>query len=284
MRGGAYSRGVLVLLPPSEGKTAPPATGPTLDLHALSSPALTEARERVLDALVQVSGRPGALEVLGVGPGLAAEVARNVHLRTAPTAPARRVYTGVLYAAAGLDRLTPTQRERAASTVRIVSGLWGAVTPDDPIPAYRLSMGTTLTGVGGLAAAWRDHLGSVLDPRAEGDLVVDCRSATYAAAWRPPSSAHRVAVQVLREQAGTRTVVSHHAKHTRGVLTRHLLTRRGKAPHDADTLAAAAAELIGTSLGTAGGAGPGTAASSVLAVELGPTSRTAARVLSLVVS
>jgi cytoplasmic iron level regulating protein YaaA (DUF328/UPF0246 family) len=259
---------VLVLLPPSEGKTSPRPGGPPLDLDSLSSPGLTPVREKVLEALIETSASPDAMRVLGVGASLADEVARNVRLRTAVTAPAKQVYTGVLYAAAGLDRLTPTARARAVESVRIVSGLWGLVTPEDRIPAYRLSMGTDLPGIGPLAGAWRGALGVELEARAEGELVVDCRSATYLAAWHPPRSADWVSVRVLREVDGARSVVSHHAKHTRGVLTRHLLTRRGRAPHDAQSLARVAGELVGSAL---------------LAVELGPPTR-GARTLSLVVA
>jgi uncharacterized protein len=242
--------GVLILLPPSEGKTAP-VRGPLLDLATLSAPALTAARTAVLDALVTASARPDAVEVLGVGAGIADEVARNVDLRSAPTAPARRVYSGVLYAAAGLDRLTPAARRRAAEQVRVVSGLWGLVGPEDPIPAYRLSMGVDLPGVGPLAAAWREPLAAELDGRASsGELVVDCRSSAYLAAWRPPRAAQStwVQVRVLREVAGRRSVVSHHAKHTRGLLTRHLVSRRGAAPTSAQALARVAGELVGSEL------------------------------------
>ena len=63
----------------------------------------------------------------------------------------------------------------------------------------------------------------------EGQLLVDCRSSTYAAAWAPPA-AQTVSVNVLTEVNGVRKVVSHFAKHTRGELARHLLVRRGKAP------------------------------------------------------
>lgn len=257
-----------MLLPPSEGKTPPRARGPQLDLDSLSSPGLIPVREKVLDALIEVSASADAMQVLGVGASLDAEVARNVHLRTAPTREAKHVYSGVLYAAAGLDRLTPTGRARAAESVRIVSGLWGLVAPDDLIPAYRLSMGTDLPGIGPLAGAWRGALGVELQARADGELVVDCRSATYLAAWHPPRSADWVQVRVLRELDGQRSVVSHNAKHTRGVLTRHLLTRRGRAPQDAEALARVARELVGTAL---------------LAVELGAPTR-GARTLELVVA
>jgi cytoplasmic iron level regulating protein YaaA (DUF328/UPF0246 family) len=51
-----------------------------------------------------------------------------------------------------------------------------------------------------------------------------------------------VSVNVFTERDGTRKVVSHFAKHTRGELARHLLTRRGKAPETPAQLANAASE------------------------------------------
>lgn len=236
---------MLVLLPPSEGKTAPP-TGDPVDLAGLWGRRLTARRRSVLSALVRVSRQRDAVGVLGVGASLAEEVARNVRLRREPAAPAREVYTGVLYAAAGLDRLPDDARARAEAWVRTVSALWGAVGPADRIPAYRLSMGTDLPGVGPLATAWRAPLAAELDAWARRDLVVDCRSAPYAAAWRVPAGGPgHVTVSVVREVAGRRTVVSHSAKHTRGVLTRHLVTRDGVEPRTPEALRATAGELVG---------------------------------------
>ncbi|MBS6031418.1 MAG: peroxide stress protein YaaA, partial [Kocuria rhizophila] len=82
---------MLILLPPSESKTAP-ASGDPLDLASLDLPALTGARSEVADALAAVSEQPDALAVLGAGPSLADDVARNRRLRTAPAAPAMEVY------------------------------------------------------------------------------------------------------------------------------------------------------------------------------------------------
>ena len=239
-----------MLLPPSEGKTVP-AEGAPLDLAALSSPVLTTHRRRVLGALVRASASPAAMSVLRVGPSLAGEVARNVGLRTAVTAPARAVYTGVLYGAARLDDLPDdAARERADRCVRTVSALWGVVGPADLIPAYRLSMGTNLPGVGPLAASWRRPLGRALEALATRRLVVDCRSAAYAAAWPVPSAAAggHVTVSVLREADGTRTIVSHSAKDTRGAFTRHLVTRAGPEPRSPTDLLEVAGELVGTTL------------------------------------
>lgn len=214
--------GVLILLPPSEGKTAP-ATGSPVDLDTLSHPALAPARQRVGDALVKVSGQRNAYDVLGVGPSLAAEVERNQLLWTNPAAPASQVYSGVLYDAAQMGSWTEAERTRAADRVRIISALWGAVSPADFIPAYRLSMSTSLGRIGPLASFWRKHLATELSHLADGRLIVDCRSSAYVAAWRP-SHTPWLSVRVERELNGKRSVVSHMAKHTRGLLAGALAT------------------------------------------------------------
>jgi len=266
---------VLILLPPSEGKTAP-ARGRAVDLTTLTRPDLAEARTQVLQALQRASSRRDAAALLGVGASLRDEVARNTNLTEAATASADQVYTGVLYTAAGLADLTGAARRRANASVRIVSALWGVLAPGDRIPAYRLSMGTTLPGVGPLARHWSRALGGELreEPPARRenppgphesppglkksarnahedrsgpgqDVIIDCRSAAYLAAWKPPAGTPWLTVRVVAETDGVRTVVSHHAKHTRGVLTHHLLTRPGRPPRTVRAAVDAANELVG---------------------------------------
>jgi len=236
---------VLLLLPPSEGKT-PATSGEPVDLAKLSHPMLAEARRRVGDTLTRVSGQHNAMTALGVGPSLAEDVARNTRLWTEPTAPAATVYTGVLYDAAGMAAWDDATMRRAHERVRIISALWGAVSPADLIPAYRLSMATTLGRIGPLGAFWRKHLDGPLTAVAAGSVVVDCRSSTYAAAWTP-DDAPWVAVKVLRELDGKRGVVSHMAKHTRGLLAAHLMSFE-TAPESPQDVADAAAGLVGVSL------------------------------------
>lgn len=235
-----YARQVLILLPPSEGKT-PADAGPPLDPAELSFPLLASARADVAAALAHVSAAEDALLQLGVGQSLAHEVHRNLRLAEAPAAPAHAIYTGVLYDALGYRTLTPAQRRKADAAVVVASGLWGAVRFADRIPAYRLSMGVSLPGIGRLATFWKPKMAAALADAVEGHLLVDCRSGTYAAAWAPPA-VNTVAVHVFTEAGGQRKVVSHFAKHTRGELARHLLTRRGAPPSTPQHLAKAAAE------------------------------------------
>lgn len=207
---------MLVLLPPSESKTGR-TRGKALDLDSLSFPGLTSARQRVLAALADVSARDDAHEVLGVSPNLVAEVARNTALTSAPAPPAAHVYSGVLYDALDLASLSPGAKRRAGRWLVIVSALFGAVHPGDRIPPYRLSMAVNLPGVGPLAAHWREVLDAELTAAAGTGLVVDCRSSTYAAVWQPSGATAKRWVHVHVPGA------THMAKHTRGLVARHLL-------------------------------------------------------------
>ena len=82
---------MLILLPPSEGKTAP-ASGDPVELRSLAyAEELTAKRVRVLSALVRTSSgkqRGRALKALGLSVGQAAELERNAALESAPAAPA----------------------------------------------------------------------------------------------------------------------------------------------------------------------------------------------------
>ena len=212
-----------------------------MDWTSLSFPVLNTYRAKVLDALGTVSAHEDALALLGVGASLRDDVERNTRLHAEPAAPAHQVYSGVLYDALGYKTMTPAQRRRADESVLVISALWGAIRFADSVPAYRLSMSTALPDVGRLASFWKPQLTDALGSVAEGHLLVDCRSSTYAAAWAPPA-AGTVTVNVFTEVNGARKVVSHFAKHTRGELARHLLTRRGKAPATPEQLRTAAAE------------------------------------------
>jgi cytoplasmic iron level regulating protein YaaA (DUF328/UPF0246 family) len=233
---------VLVLLPPSEGKSAP-RRGKPLDLSTLDFPVLTPARERVLDALVELcEGDPEvAAKTLGIGGTQGDLVDLNRRLRTAPSARADQVYSGVLYDALDVATLTPAAKRRATARLAVTSSLFGMVRPTDRIPAYRLSGDATLPGLGSVAGVWRDSLGPALADAIGGGLLVDLRSGMYAAFWRPVDV--RVAtVRVLHEHQGQRKVVSHFNKATKGRIVRALL-ESGVAPRTPAKLADALREL-----------------------------------------
>jgi cytoplasmic iron level regulating protein YaaA (DUF328/UPF0246 family) len=211
---------VLVLLPPSETK-APGGDGAPLDLAALTASELTPVRADLADALVKLAGDlPAARAALGVSANQDGEIERNAALWTGPTLPAIERYTGVLYDALDVGSMTRSQRARAGRRLAVGSALFGLVRADDPIPAYRLSAGSSLPGLPTLRTLWKPALSPVL--AGLGELVVDLRSGSYAALAPLPGA---VTVTVLSERAdGSRSVVSHFNKAHKGRLARLLAT------------------------------------------------------------
>lgn len=228
---------MLILLPPSEGKAAP-TEGEPVDLDSLVfADELAERRARLLDALERLGtlSTARALKQLDISKGQVGEVAVDAALRAAPTAPAAEIYTGVLYDHLRLPELPARARRR----VLIASALWGVLRPEDRIPYYRFSAKARLARIGALSGYWRNPLTEAM-PDEEGDLVVDMRSAAYAAAWKP-KRATLLAVRAFSESDGKRKPVSHMAKAVRGDVARVLLLAK-QAPADPGGAAAVARE------------------------------------------
>jgi len=214
----------LLLVPPSEGKAAG-GTGPPWGLLPTGFPALMPARAQVL-AAVAGTVRPSA-----------AAAALTAAADGAPTLPALDRYTGVLYAALGVASLPRPLRRRADARVCVMSGLAGLLLGGDPVPDYKLPIGTPLPGLGGLgglAAWWRPRLSPVLDEWVAGAVVWDLLPGAHAAAWLPGGSWRaRWRVRVLREAAsGARSTVSHDNKTAKGALARWVLDRSPRRPVD----------------------------------------------------
>jgi cytoplasmic iron level regulating protein YaaA (DUF328/UPF0246 family) len=236
---------VLILLPPSEGKTRP-ESGPPLDLDTLSSGRLTPVRAQLLRTLVKLcNGNPKrAMEVLGLGTTQADAIEINARLPEEPTARADAIYTGVLFSELDLPSLDEASRKRADDSLAIASALFGLLRPDDLIPAYRLSGNVTLPRLGTVAGRWRTPLPRVMRELAGNGLLVDLRSGTYTALGKPPAElASRTAtMRVLHEHEGTRKVVSHFNKATKGRIVRALL-ESGANPQTVDELQSVLADL-----------------------------------------
>ncbi|MFE0102235.1 peroxide stress protein YaaA [Streptomyces sp. NPDC059009] len=234
---------MLTLLPPSEGKAAS-GRGAPLKAESLSLPGLAEARAAVLDELVELcaADEEKAREVLGLSEGLRGEVAKNTELRTAGARPAGEIYTGVLYDALDLASLDAAAKRRAARSLLVFSGLWGAVGVADRIPSYRCSMGVKLPGLGALGAYWRTPMAAVMPDAAGDGLVLDLRSSAYAAAWKPKGEVAGRTATVRVLHAPTRKVVSHFNKATKGRIVRSLLSA-GAVPRDPAELVDALRDL-----------------------------------------
>jgi cytoplasmic iron level regulating protein YaaA (DUF328/UPF0246 family) len=218
---------VLVLLPPSEGKTTG-GTGPPVDLASLSWPELTATRHKVGDALVRLCrGNPAkARTVLGLSEALDADRAAGALIWESATMPAGHRYSGVLHDALRYPSLPAAARRRADASVVVFSGLWGATRPNDAIPAYRIGIGTMLPRLAGLPATWHAALHEALDETVRDEGALDLRSTGYHQMYRPsPAAASKlVAVRIVGPD-GKRPAPSFQSKVAKGALVAAMLRR-----------------------------------------------------------
>jgi cytoplasmic iron level regulating protein YaaA (DUF328/UPF0246 family) len=215
---------VYVLLPPSETKEIGGA-GPVLDLDGLPFPTLGPTRARLVSALTSLAADlPASRAALKVSAGLDHEIAANAVLSSAPTSSALRRYTGVLYASMQTPPMSASERSRAEPRILITSALFGLLTGDSAIPAYRLSAGSRLPGLPTIASLWKPEMAAVLAGLDE--PVLDLRSGAYAAFAPAPGAITVRVVTVTR--AGETKPVSHDNKAIKGVLARLVATTRGR--------------------------------------------------------
>jgi cytoplasmic iron level regulating protein YaaA (DUF328/UPF0246 family) len=181
---------MLILLPPSEGKNQPAGKS-----------KLNLAKIAFADQLIDVRTRL---------------VTKS--LATALAAMAIDVYSGVLYQALDWGSLSPTAKARGDKSILIVSAIFGVLRPSDVIPNYKAKIKNS---------DWKALLKPVLDGL-KTDLIIDCRSSTYAGVWQSPPD-RTVAVRVFKKDKGKISVITHLSKKYRGELTRELL-KSGKSP------------------------------------------------------
>lgn len=109
----------------------------------------------------------------------------------------------------------------------VFSALFGPVRLTDLITPHRLSGSVKLPGQGAVSSIWSKPLKELLAQQLSGHVVVDLRSAEYGAMYRPSRGGEcltlNIAVAKVNPATGKRSVVSHWAKHTRGLLAGALL-------------------------------------------------------------
>ncbi len=143
--------------------------------------------------------------------------------RLGTTLPAIERYTGVLYQGLDAASLTAVSRRRLDRSVLVVSGLWGLVAPQDPIPHYKLKMSASVAPLGKLSTWWRPAVTAAIADRAAGALVWDLLPIEHSAAvsWGDVEAFRRVTVRFVDAQDKT---VSHWNKLLKGSLVRWLAT------------------------------------------------------------
>lgn len=211
-----------ILLPPSEGKAEGGATNkPWRESSGACGKSLTTQRKALVDRLHALKG--GDATLLGVkGKHLDRARVSNSCLHGSPSLPAFARYTGVVWDHLDIGTLTATQRDRALSSIIVISGLMGAVGANEPVPDYRLKMGARLAPFGLLSRWWHDDLSAMLNKKFKGAVVIDLLPQEHRAAFTLDTDvvAKHIVVSI-NEKSGK--AGGHDAKAAKGKLARHLV-------------------------------------------------------------
>jgi cytoplasmic iron level regulating protein YaaA (DUF328/UPF0246 family) len=211
----------LLLLPPSEGKAEAGNTSrPWAPRLGAFGAALETSRAQIVAQLRKEKG--GTQKLLGVGGAhLTRAQSCNIQLVGAPCLPAWQRYTGVVWDHLDLASLTAPQRNAFIKRIVVPSGLLGLVRADDPIPDYRLKMGSRLAPFGTMSKWWNESNTEALVAVVKKKMVVDLLPNEHRAAinWNLLDNVVRVD---LVSHSGA-VVGGHNAKAAKGLLARHLL-------------------------------------------------------------
>ena len=250
-----------ILLPPSAGKTTKESTN-HLQLEKLwQAEHLTQTRRQLIDDVQNTALLADAAQIFKLGPKNAHEISQNLEIYDAPALAAWQLYDGVLYEAAKFaqifsygacaqdgqgqgqgnqpqgsgqgqggqsqaDQSQGLQRQLEELTL-VFSALFGPVRLTDLITPHRLSGSVKLPGQGSVASIWSKALKELLAQQLSGHVVVDLRSSESGAMYRPTRGSDclllNIGVAKVNPATGKRSVVSHWAKHTRGLLAGALL-------------------------------------------------------------
>lgn len=247
-----------ILLPPSAGKTTKESTN-HLQLEKLwQAEHLTQTRRQLIDDVQNTALLADATQIFKLGPKNAHEISQNLEVYDAPALAAWQLYDGVLYEAAKFAQIfssgepsqgsqgqvgnhrgdqrqgsqgqgnQPQGGQRQLEELTLVfSALFGPVRLTDLITPHRLSGSVKLPGQGSVASIWSKALKELLTQQLSGHVVVDLRSSEYGAMYRPTRGSDclllNIGVAKVNPATGKRSVVSHWAKHTRGLLAGALL-------------------------------------------------------------
>ena len=242
-----------ILLPPSAGKTTKESTN-HLQLEKLwQEEHLTQTRRQLIDDVQNTALLADAAQIFKLGPKNAHEISQNLEVYDAPALAAWQLYDGVLYEAAKFAQIfssgEPSQGSQGQvgnhrgdqrqgsqgqggqgqleELTLVFSALFGPVRLTDLITPHRLSGSVKLPGQGSVASIWSKALKELLTQQLSGHVVVDLRSSEYGAMYRPTRGSDclllNIGVAKVNPATGKRSVVSHWAKHTRGLLAGALL-------------------------------------------------------------
>jgi uncharacterized protein len=216
---------MIILLHSSKTMRSPNGDGRRLRL-----PALLDRAARLAEYLKTLS--PPRLEkIMELSPALAEKTHALLQAWTPGPdglAPALDSFSGDIYSGLQVSELTRAERGYADETLFILSGLYGALRPEDGICPYRLEMGYRLPDppFRSLPKFWSDSIAACLPSAGP---VVNLAAAEYSQTvtrYLDPARLVTPKFLTLSPKTGQPAFVVVHAKIARGAYARWLLQER----------------------------------------------------------
>ncbi|HEX5596399.1 MAG TPA: YaaA family protein [Micromonosporaceae bacterium] len=200
----------------------------------LTTPALRGKAEELAGYLksLSVEQLAGVMKISAALAGKTHEMLAEWSTEPELQSPAVDSFVGDIYSGLRAGELSGADRAYANERLRILSGLYGILRPDDGIRPYRLEMGYRLPDPPyvNLYDFWGDSVARCLPPDG---VVVNLAAVEYSrTVTRFLDSDRLIAPRFLtvHPQTGEPTFVAVHAKIARGAFARWLLTARVEDP------------------------------------------------------
>jgi uncharacterized protein len=152
--------------------------------------------------------------------------------------PALSAFKGDVYEGLKGWELNDDQLEFAGKHLRILSGLYGLLKPDDLMLAYRLEMGTSLEGKGfkNLYHFWGDKITKAVKQAIKdsgNNILVNLASEEYSKAVDFKATKARIITPVFNEfKNGKFKFISYNGKRARGLMTRYVIDKQITNPEE----------------------------------------------------
>ena len=137
-------------------------------------------------------------------------------------------FSGEVYRGLDLASLNSEELEIASKNLRILSGMYGILKPNDLIYPYRLEMGTRFSPIEdqkNLYEFWKDKIAKNLKKELEKEeLIINLASNEYFKAIDIQQIKNRIITPIFKEfKNGNFSIVMMYAKHARGAMARYLI-------------------------------------------------------------
>ncbi len=223
---------LIVLLSPAKRLRIPESTSAPAELD---KPVFLD-RARVVMGRLKEFDSFQLSQLQSISPDLAQEnQGRNQQWRGQRKYRAVELFDGEVYRGLEASSWSAEARARAKESLRILSGLYGWLRPDDGIEPYRLEMGTAMEPEPGvrLNRWWSEALSARLEREAKKDWVVDLASAEYGGVIRSAKLAtRRMAIDFLEDGPKGPKPVQVYFKQARGRMARWILETGASEPSE----------------------------------------------------